>query len=232
LPFEMPWTLFSPSTIRMVPFPTREYTDDEFQSIVKSVMGLLYLLGFLYPISRLISYSVFEKEQKIREGLYMMGLKDEIFHLSWFITYALVLKIVASLLSPTAFALGSINFADYERAHVGLRWSNTWLASSGVSFFVCLLMMLLDSILYCAIGLYLDKVLPRENGVRYPWNFIFSKCFGRKKNQYHIPGDETFPENIDVSQGEPFDPVIESISLEMRQQELDGRCIQVRNLHK
>jgi ATP-binding cassette subfamily A (ABC1) protein 3 len=189
----------------MVPFPTREYTDDEFQSIVKSVMGLLYLLGFLFPISRLISYSVFEKEQKIREGLYMMGLKDEIFHLSWFITYALqfalcsgiitactmgslfkysdktlvftyfflfglsaimlsfmistfftraktavavgtltflgaffpyytvndesvsmVLKVVASLLSPTAFALGSINFADYERAHVGLRWSNIW----------------------------------------------------------------------------------------------------------
>lgn len=29
------------------------------------------------------------QEQKIREGLYMMGLKDEIFHLSWFITYAL-----------------------------------------------------------------------------------------------------------------------------------------------
>ncbi|VVB03041.1 unnamed protein product [Arabis nemorensis] len=315
LPFELPWTLFNPSKIRMVPFPTREYTDDEFQSIVKSVMGLLYLLGFLYPISRLISYSVFEKEQKIREGLYMMGLKDEIFHLSWFITYALqfalcsgiitvctmgslfkysdktlvftyfflfglsaitlsflistfftraktavavgtlaflgaffpyytvndesvsmVLKVVASLLSPTAFALGSINFADYERAHVGLRWSNIWLASSGVSFFVCLVMMLLDSILYCAIGLYLDKVLPRENGVRYPWNFIFSKCFGRKKNsiQYPIPGLEPnmLPENIEATQGEPFDPVIESISLEMRQQELDGRCIQVRNLHK
>ncbi|KAL0844738.1 hypothetical protein Bca101_017984 [Brassica carinata] len=309
VPFELPWTMFSPSKIRMVPFPTREYTDDEFQSIVKSVMGLLYLLGFLYPISRLISYSVFEKEQKIREGLYMMGLKDEIFHLSWFITYALqfalcagiitactmgslfkysdttlvftyfflfgvsaimlsflistfftraktavavgtlaflgaffpyytvndesvsmVLKVVASLLSPTAFALGSINFADYERAHVGLRWSNIWLASSGVSFFVCLLMMLLDSILYCAIGLYLDKVLPRENGVRYPWNFIFNKCFGRKKNnQYRIPSLKT---DIKIAQGEPFDPVVESISLEMRQQELDGRCIQIRNLHK
>lgn len=42
-PFELPWTMFSPSKIRMVPFPTREYTDDEFQSIVKSVMGLLYV---------------------------------------------------------------------------------------------------------------------------------------------------------------------------------------------
>lgn len=55
------WMQFIPSNIKIVPFPTREYTDDEFQSIIKSVMGLLYLLGFLYPISRLISYSVFEK---------------------------------------------------------------------------------------------------------------------------------------------------------------------------
>lgn len=37
-----------------------------------------------------------------------------------------VLKVIASFLSPTAFALGSVNFADYERAHVGLRWSNIW----------------------------------------------------------------------------------------------------------
>lgn len=43
IPFELSWALFSPSVIRMVPFPTREYTDDEFQSIVKSVMGLLYV---------------------------------------------------------------------------------------------------------------------------------------------------------------------------------------------
>lgn len=58
---KLPWTKFSPSKIRIAPFPTREYTDDQFQSIIKSVMGVLYLLGFLYPISGLISYSVFEK---------------------------------------------------------------------------------------------------------------------------------------------------------------------------
>ncbi|CAK7342614.1 unnamed protein product [Dovyalis caffra] len=129
---KLPWTKFSPSKIRIAPFPTREYTDDQFQLIIKNVMGVLYLLGFLYPISCLISYSVFEKEQKIREGLYMMGLKDGIFHLSWFIAYAL--QVLASLLSPTAFALGSVNFADYERAHVGLRWSNIWrLSNEGAS---------------------------------------------------------------------------------------------------
>lgn len=36
------WMQFIPSNIKIVPFPTREYTDDEFQSIIKSVMGLLY----------------------------------------------------------------------------------------------------------------------------------------------------------------------------------------------
>lgn len=316
---KLPWTKFSPSKIRIAPFPTREYTDDQFQSIIKSVMGVLYLLGFLYPISGLISYSVFEKEQKIREGLYMMGLKDGIFHLSWFITYALqfaissgiitactlnnlfkysdksvvfvyffsfglsaimlsflistfftraktavavgtlsffgaffpyytvndpavpmILKVLASLLSPTAFALGSVNFADYERAHVGLRWSNIWRESSGVNFLVCLLMMLFDTLIYCAIGLYLDKVLPRENGMRYPWNFLFQKCFWRKNNFVKHHGsslesnfnDELSNERASFLANNTHEPAVEAISLDMKQQELDKRCIQIRNLRK
>ncbi|XP_022766657.1 ABC transporter A family member 1 isoform X5 [Durio zibethinus] len=316
---ELPWTQYSPSIVRIVPFPTREYTDDEFQSIIKSVMGLLYLLGFLYPISRLISYTVFEKEQKIREGLYMMGLKDGIFHLSWFITYAfqfafssviittctmdnlfkysdktvvfvyffvfglsaimlsflistfftraktavavgtlsflgaffpyytvndeavaMSLKVIASFLSPTAFALGSINFADYERAHVGLRWSNIWRGSSGVNFLVCLLMMLVDTLLYCAVGLYLDKVVPGENGLHYPWNFIFDKCFWKKKStiKHHASSYEV-KMNDTISKRQSTFPrkgmsggALEAISLEMKQQEIDGRCIQIKDLHK
>ncbi|XP_047311317.1 ABC transporter A family member 1 [Impatiens glandulifera] len=307
------WRQYSPATIRVAPFPTREYTDNEFQSIIKKVMGVLYLLGFLYPVSRLISYSVSEKEQKIKEGLYMMGLKDEIFYLSWFITYALQfaissgiitictmttlfqysdkslvfvyffifglsaimlaflistcftrsktavavgtlsflgayfpyytvndqggpmsLKITASLLSPTAFALGSINFADYERAHVGLRWSNMWQSSSGVNFLVCLLMMVLDTLLYCAIGLYLDKVLPRENGAQRRWYFIFSKCFHRfrpatKASACHSDDPDGM---VSFARSDVSEVAIEAVTLEMKQQELDSRCIQIRNLRK
>lgn len=309
----IPWSQFMPSTTRLAPFPTREYTDDEFQSIIKDVMGVLYLLGFLFPISRLISYSVFEKEQKIKEGLYMMGLKDEIFHLSWFITYALqfaissgiitvctmgtlfkysdkslvfmyffvfglsaimlsflistfftraksavavgtlaflgaffpyytvndegvsmVLKILASLLSPTAFALGSVNFADYERAHVGLRWSNIWRASSGVCFLICLVMMVFDSLLYFAIGLYLDKVLHKENGFVYPWNFIFPKGFWTKRNTIKqlASSVESNGDNHSKEVCTSSPSSMEAISLDMKQQEMDGRCIQIRNLHK
>ncbi|RVW16547.1 ABC transporter A family member 1 [Vitis vinifera] len=275
------WMQFIPSNIKIVPFPTREYTDDEFQSIIKSVMGLLYLLGFLYPISRLISYSVFEKEQKIKESLYMMGLKDEIFHLSWFITYALqfavtsgiitactmdtlfqysdkslvfiyfflfglsaimlsflistfftraktavavgtlsflgaffpyytvndqavpmILKFIASLLSPTAFALGSINFADYERAYVGLRWSNVWRGEWSPF----------------AMELSIPEVfMEKEKFIKHEDCSFDFKNDRRKVN---------FCSN-DIS-----GPAVEAISLDMKQQELDGRCIQIRNLHK
>ncbi|KAJ8499332.1 hypothetical protein OPV22_009884 [Ensete ventricosum] len=286
------WTEFIPENIRIVPFPTREYTDDEFQSIVKIVMGLLYLLGFLYPISRLISYFVFEKEQKIKEGLYMMGLEDQIFYLSWFITYSiqfavssaiitactlgsifrysdksltavavgtlsflgayvpyytvndpavpLIWKMMASLLSPTAFALGTVNFADYERAHVGIRWTNVWQASSGVNFLVCLLMMMLDMILYCSLGLYFDKILSREDGVWHTWNFLIARILWiRGKTSATNTGSLDDKQHNEVPgrkkswTGEIVcEPAIEAINLDMKQQELDGRCIQVRNLHK
>ncbi|XP_020114345.1 ABC transporter A family member 1 isoform X2 [Ananas comosus] len=313
------WTRFFPANISIAPFPTREYTDDEFQSIVKDVMGVLYLLGFLYPISRLISNSVYEKEQKIKEGLHMMGLKDEIFYLSWFITYSLqfaissavitvctmsslflysdksivfmyfflfgisavmlsffistffsraktaaavgtlsflgaffpyysvndpavpmIWKILASLLSPTAFALGTVNFADYERAHVGLRWTNMWQASSGVNFLVCLAMMVVDAILYCFIALYLDKVLPREYGVRYPWNFLFTRVYWQRRKTFDcyseslgsISSDQLLEGKVHSSNQVFSAPSVEPISLDMKQQELDGRCVHIRNLRK
>ncbi|KAL0339674.1 UNVERIFIED_CONTAM: ABC transporter A family member 1 [Sesamum radiatum] len=139
-----------------------------------------------------------------------------------------------------SFALGSINFADYERAHVGLRWSNIWRDSSGVCFLFCLLMMLLDTFLYCAIGLYLDKVLHKENRVHGTWSSMFFKPFWRKKSSSEqfssssvgklIYGD--LEENTHLLERAAYKPAVEAISFEMKQQELDGRCIQIRNLHK
>lgn len=54
------WTQFSPSNIRLVPFPTPEYTDDEFQSIVKRVMGVLYVPcgHFFFPWHTLSAFYV------------------------------------------------------------------------------------------------------------------------------------------------------------------------------
>ena len=113
-----------------------------------------------------------------------------------------------------------------------------------------------------------EQVLPRENGVRYPWNFIFSKWFWKKK-KISIDRASNFQVNTnkkDCLQNnnfygkDNFKPAVEAISLDMKQQELDGRyifldfnalefvnldpwlicsfflfttrCMQIRNLHK
>ncbi|XP_078148271.1 ATP-binding cassette A1 isoform X2 [Carex rostrata] len=152
----------------------------------------------------------------------------------------IVWKVMASFLSPTAFALGTVNFADYERAHVGLRWSNMWQSSSGVNFLVCLLMMVVDTFLYCLIGLYFDKVLPREYGVRYPWNFLITRSFWQRMKLTQVYGDNSeFQIYNKVSEGKSdwsskVSPgmEIEDISLDAKQQVLDGRCVQIKNLHK
>lgn len=59
-PPKISWRQFSPSTIRLAPFPTREYTDDEFQSIVKEVMGVLYVP---FHILNIFSYFCYEECQ-------------------------------------------------------------------------------------------------------------------------------------------------------------------------
>lgn len=60
---KLPLMQFSPSSIRIAPFPTREYTDDEFQSIIKNVMGVLYVfLKFMYLLLPLmVLYYIYQK---------------------------------------------------------------------------------------------------------------------------------------------------------------------------
>nr|POE90555.1 abc transporter a family member 1 [Quercus suber] len=56
------------------------------------VEALLYCAIGLYLDkfdARVISWLKWNKEQKIKEGLFMMGLNDGIFLLCWFIKYAL-----------------------------------------------------------------------------------------------------------------------------------------------
>lgn len=60
------------------------------------------------------------QEQKIREGLYMMGLKDEIFHLSWFITYAVQAGFLACNLISKLFFFLHLPLATIK-PHVGVQ---------------------------------------------------------------------------------------------------------------
>lgn len=75
------------------------------------------------------------------------------------------------------------------------------------------------------------KVLPREYGQQYTWNFIFQKDFWRKKiivnNCSSSLKVKTAGKNSESAENlfgqDTFKPAIEAISLDMKQQELDGR---------
>ncbi|KAH7557236.1 hypothetical protein JRO89_XS11G0080800 [Xanthoceras sorbifolium] len=137
---------------------------------------------------------------------------------------SMIVKVVASLLSPTAFALGSVNFADYERAHVGLRWSNIWRESSGVNFLVCLLMMLFDALLYCLIGLYLDKV--------YPQNFVFACNICETVLDYlsGLVGEEIKEFTIGVMSPHTTQVVAIEDTLGQKDENIDGFTLKVKSI--
>ncbi|XP_073151159.1 ABC transporter A family member 1 isoform X3 [Henckelia pumila] len=112
------------------------------------------------------------------------------------------------------------------------------LESSGVCFLVCLLMMVVDTFLYGAVGLCLDKVLHRENKLLYQWRL--RKHFWRKKNDSKQFSSSSVVKLAGSDSGinsRPFqrdanEASVEEIGLELKQQESDGRCIQIRGLHK
>lgn len=79
----------------------------------------------------------------------------------------------------------------------------------------------------------LDQVLPSESGYRYPWNFMFQKCFWKKKSaikhhvsSYEVRVNDTISKRKNIFPRKDMSgPAVEAISLEMKQQEIDGRCM-------
>lgn len=76
-----------------------------------------------------------------------------------------------------------------------------------------------------------NQVLSRENGLHFPWNSTFWKSFWRTKNtreHYASTSEVNLIDNSDKESAnlfgeEIYKPVMETISLEMKQQEIDGR---------
>lgn len=74
----------TPTTIRVMPFPVKEYDNNPFYMQVGYLLGLGLCLATMYPLSRLTKTLVEEKETKLRELMKIMGLRDLSHQLSWF----------------------------------------------------------------------------------------------------------------------------------------------------
>ncbi|KAL3270830.1 hypothetical protein HHI36_021350 [Cryptolaemus montrouzieri] len=93
-------------------FPKEAYTANWM--VIFRVMIPLYMVTALSQfITYLLILIVGEKENKIKEGMKIMGLKDSVFWLSWFIIYAvfvLIFSIVCCILLFTLSVFQNTNF--------------------------------------------------------------------------------------------------------------------------
>ncbi|CAF3444208.1 unnamed protein product [Rotaria sp. Silwood1] len=89
-------------------------------------------------------------------------------------------KVIASLSSTVAFGIGCDYIARYEGMAQGIQWNNIHKGAKpndNFTFLYCMIMMLVDSILYMLLTVYIENVFPGEYGIPQPWYYPFTKTY-------------------------------------------------------
>ncbi|KAL7574063.1 hypothetical protein ACA910_015641 [Epithemia clementina (nom. ined.)] len=88
-------------SIWSMPMPTAAYHQNAFFLAVGFLLGLSMVMAYLYPTSRLVKSLVEEKELRIRETLFIMGLEPAIHWWAWFVSAIVVFGMIAILVTTT-----------------------------------------------------------------------------------------------------------------------------------
>lgn len=114
------------------------------------------IIGVLLMFSQWIAYASENKQDDPASGLTMT---------------------ILMLLPNGALCAGLDMLAQFESTKVGVRWNNLFWPVENSNFATVLLMMCVDVVLWTALGWYLDRVLPKEFGVRLPVYFPFQPSY-------------------------------------------------------
>ncbi|KAK2120757.1 ATP-binding cassette sub- A member 2 [Saguinus oedipus] len=89
-------------------------------------------------------------------------------------------KCIASLMSTTAFGLGSKYFALYEVAGVGIQWhtfSQSPVEGDDFNLLLAVTMLMVDAMVYGILTWYIEAVHPGMYGLPRPWYFPLQKSY-------------------------------------------------------
>uniref|UniRef100_A0A8C2Q8X7 ATP-binding cassette, sub-family A (ABC1), member 12 n=1 Tax=Cyprinus carpio TaxID=7962 RepID=A0A8C2Q8X7_CYPCA len=89
-------------------------------------------------------------------------------------------SVKSSLFSPTCFCYASQYISRYEKQEEGIQWSNMYispLAGDTSSFGWLCWLLLIDSVVYFIIGIYIRMVFPGKYGIAVPWYFPVTRSF-------------------------------------------------------
>nr|CAI5846703.1 unnamed protein product [Callosobruchus analis] len=94
----------------------------------------------------------------------------------------LVTKIFMSLCSNSAMSFAFEIIFTHEGVGEGAQWNNLFQPMSpddGNRLGFMIMMLMLDSVIYMLLALYIEAVFPGEYGVPMPWNFPFTMSYWR-----------------------------------------------------
>ncbi|RHY39642.1 hypothetical protein DYB38_003206 [Aphanomyces astaci] len=156
--------------------------------------GYLFILFFLYSTS-IFAYGFLVS--CIFSNSKTAGTAGNVFYfilafLGNFATNSLEpVKMLFSLLSPVAFTFCIGTLANVEGVSTGLTAANANVPYGNFRFQGGLGMLVLDTLLYTALGLYLQEVLPQDYGTPRKWYFLFQVSFWRGSGVVHArPADK------------------------------------------
>ena len=61
---------------------------------------------------------------------------------------------------------------------------------------LCLLLMLVYSVIYLLLAIYVERVNPGEFGVAQPWNYLFKKSYWKPQATATVQPDDTSPKTM------------------------------------
>ncbi|XP_048586908.1 ATP-binding cassette sub-family A member 2 isoform X2 [Nematostella vectensis] len=80
-----------------MPYPC--YSKDRFMLVIQHMMPLCLTVSWIYTVAIVVRSIVYEKEQRLKEVMKMMGLSNVVHWVAWFITSVSVMSITVMLLT-------------------------------------------------------------------------------------------------------------------------------------
>lgn len=98
--------------IHLEMFPKEAYTGNWLVAF-RLVIPIYMVMALSQFITYLLILIVGEKEKHIKEGLKIMGLRDSVFWLAWFVIYGIFVAFLSLVSVVLLFSLGVLQYTNY-----------------------------------------------------------------------------------------------------------------------
>uniref|UniRef100_A0A8C6FVB6 ABC transporter domain-containing protein n=1 Tax=Moschus moschiferus TaxID=68415 RepID=A0A8C6FVB6_MOSMO len=189
--------LFENVTIFVSRFPYPAYYKDLFFFSFLTIFPLAILLIFSLTELTLIRTIVMEKEARLKEYQFMIGLSNGMLWASYFVTFLLMFLIINCILCVVLCVKASICLnasrcsytfhiwapevtISYYISGYGAKWNNFLSRVSPddeLTLAQIMVMLLFDAFLYGLLTWYIDAVFPGKYGVPKPWYFFMQVSY-------------------------------------------------------